>query len=46
VHSNAISVDDDTLDGGRFLINTTSSPGATCSPPLNVVMNWSAELKK
>jgi Tol biopolymer transport system component len=36
---------DVTADGKRFLINTTSGSGAA-SPPLTVVTNWTAELKK
>jgi hypothetical protein len=36
---------DVTADGKRFLIDTTSGSGAT-SPPLTVVTNWQAGLKK
>ncbi len=36
---------DVTADGRRFLINTASGAGAT-SPPLTVVTNWNAGLKK
>ena len=36
---------DVTADGKRFLINTTGAPGAA-SPPLTVVTNWTAGLKK
>ena len=36
---------DVTADGKRFLINTTGASGAA-SPPLTVVMNWQAGLKK
>ena len=36
---------DVTADGKRFLINATGAPGAT-SPPLTVVTNWTAGLKK
>lgn len=34
-----------TADGKRFLIDTTSGSGAA-SPPLTVVTNWTAGLKK
>ena len=37
---------DVTGDGKRFLIATTSSPAPPPSPPLNVVVNWNAALKK
>ena len=37
---------DVTGDGKRFLIVTTSSPVPPPSPPLNVVVNWNAALKK
>jgi hypothetical protein len=33
-------------DGKRFLTVTTSSPAPPPSPPLNVVVNWNAALKK
>jgi Tol biopolymer transport system component len=36
---------DVTADGKRFLVNTTGATGAT-SPPLTVVTNWNAEVKK
>ena len=36
---------DVTSDGKRFLINTSSGAGAA-SPPLTVVTNWNAGLKK
>jgi Tol biopolymer transport system component/predicted Ser/Thr protein kinase len=36
---------DVTADGKRFLINTTGGSGAT-SPPLTVVTNWTAGLRK
>ena len=36
---------DVTADGKRFLINTTGASGAA-SPPLTVVTNWNAGLKK
>jgi hypothetical protein len=36
---------DVTVDGKRFLITTASGAGAT-SPPLTLVMNWTAGLKK
>ena len=36
---------DVTADGKRFLISTTNASGAT-SPPLTVVTNWQAGLKK
>jgi Tol biopolymer transport system component len=37
---------DVTADGKRFLINTTGGPGAASAPPLTVVTNWTAGLKK
>jgi Tol biopolymer transport system component len=37
---------DVTADGKRFLIDMTSGTGATSSPPLTVVTNWNAGLKK
>jgi len=38
---------DVTADGKRFLINTAGGgPGAAASPPLTVVTNWTAGLKK
>ena len=37
---------DVTADGKRFLINTMGGPGAASSPPLTVVTNWTAGLKK
>jgi hypothetical protein len=38
---------DVTVDGQRFLINTTVLPEAgAASPPLTVVVNWNAALKK
>jgi hypothetical protein len=37
---------DVTADGKRFLINTVGGPGAAPSPPLTVVTNWTAGLKK
>jgi hypothetical protein len=36
---------DVTADGKRLLINTTGGPGAA-SPPLTMVTNWLAGLKK
>jgi hypothetical protein len=36
---------DVTADGNRFLINTTGGSVAA-SPPLTVVTNWTAGLKK
>src|ERR1019366_1900042 len=36
---------DVTADGKRFLVATTGGPGAASSPPLTVVMNWTAGLK-
>ena len=36
---------DVTADGKRFLINTTGGPGAA-SPPMTVVTNWTAGVKK
>lgn len=36
---------DVTADGKRFLIDTTGATGAA-SPPLTVVTNWNAGLKK
>ena len=37
---------DVTADGKCFLIDTPASPGVASSPPLNVVVNWNAALKK
>jgi len=37
---------DITADGKRLLIHTTGGPGAAASPPLTVVTNWTAGLKK
>jgi Tol biopolymer transport system component len=37
---------DVTADGKRFLITTAGGSGAASSPPLNVVVNWNAALKK
>ena len=41
---------DVTADGKRFLINTIAGsgggPGAASAPPLTVVTNWQAGLKK
>ena len=37
---------DVTADGKRFLVATTGSAGAASSPPLTVVVNWQAGLKK
>jgi len=37
---------DVTADGKRFLINTTGGPGGASAPPLTVVTNWIAGLKK
>jgi hypothetical protein len=37
---------DVTADGKRFLINMTGGPGAASAPPLTVVTNWAAGLKK
>jgi hypothetical protein len=37
---------DVTADGKRFLIDTTGGSGAASSPPLMVVTNWNAGLKK
>jgi eukaryotic-like serine/threonine-protein kinase len=37
---------DVTADGKRFLINTTGGPGALSTPPLTVVTNWLAALKR
>ena len=36
---------DVTADGKRFLINTTGAAGAS-APPLTVVLNWQAGVKK
>jgi hypothetical protein len=37
---------DVTADGKRFLIDTAGGTGAPSSPPLTVVTNWNAGLKK
>jgi eukaryotic-like serine/threonine-protein kinase len=37
---------DVTADGKRFLINTAGGSGAAFAPPLTVVTNWTAGLKK
>jgi len=37
---------DVTADGKRFLIATTGGPGSASAPPLTVVTNWQAGLKK
>jgi hypothetical protein len=37
---------DVTSDGRRFLVDTTGAAGAASSPPLTVVVNWKAGLKK
>ena len=35
-----------TPDGKRFLVLTTNAPAAASAPPLTVVVNWSAGIKK
>jgi hypothetical protein len=37
---------DVTADGKRFLINTTTGPAVASAPPLTVVVNWLAGVKK
>jgi hypothetical protein len=37
---------DVTADGKRFLINTTNASDSASSPPLTVVTNWNAAVKK
>ena len=37
---------DVTADGKRFLINTTAGGSGAALPPLTVVTNWTAGLKK
>jgi eukaryotic-like serine/threonine-protein kinase len=52
VHANAdvLFEYDATADGKRFLVNTIAGsgggPGAASAPPLTVVTNWAAGLKK
>jgi hypothetical protein len=47
VHAGADAFEYDvTADGKRFLIATTGGPGAAAAPPLIVVTNWTAGLKK
>jgi len=44
--SNVLFEYDVTADGKRFLINTAGGTGAAASPPLTVVTNWNAGVKK
>jgi hypothetical protein len=44
--SGALFEYDVTADGKRFLVNTANGPGAAPTPPLTVVTNWAAGLKK
>jgi len=37
---------DVTPDGKRFLVLTTNAPAPASAPPLTVVVNWSAGIKK
>jgi hypothetical protein len=37
---------DVTADGTRFLINTTNASDAASSPPLTMVTNWNAAVKR